>query len=249
MLCLSTIGETEHIGYCRTGETRMSFVYEIALTGDQAHSDRVKTWLGSGLARANMTIPGLSALDVYRPVAGTRDPYNKDESPPLLIVVAEFQAVDALRPAAPALEQGLAILPPGVEATLTAMERRFYPIADEAGPPPPKAPFSYVVRYHRPAEDEKAFVAHYVADHPRLEAMFPRIRSIMCYFPLENPRSGRFAAADYMLGNEVVFDSVEDFNAAMQSPVRHDMRAHFHSFPKFSGPVTHFAMLRERLLG
>jgi hypothetical protein len=27
------------------------------------------------------------------------------------------------------------------------------------------------------------------------------------------------------------------------------MRAHFHSFPKFSGAVTHFAMLRERLAG
>jgi hypothetical protein len=28
-----------------------------------------------------------------------------------------------------------------------------------------------------------------------------------------------------------------------------EMRAHFHSFPKFSGAVTHFAMLRERLVG
>jgi len=27
------------------------------------------------------------------------------------------------------------------------------------------------------------------------------------------------------------------------------MREHFHSFPKFSGAVTHFAMLRERLAG
>ena len=52
-----------------------------------------------------------------------------------------------------------------------------------------------------------------------------------------------------MLGNEVVFDCVEDFNTAMQSPVRHEMREHFHSFPKFSGAVTHFAMLRERLAG
>ena len=43
-----------------------------------------------------------------------------------------------------------------------------------------------------------------------------------------------------MLGNEVVFDSVQDFNVAMQSPLRHEMRAHFHTFPKFSGAVTHF---------
>ena len=52
-----------------------------------------------------------------------------------------------------------------------------------------------------------------------------------------------------MLGNEVVFDSVPDFNAAMQSPVRHEMRDHFHTFPKFSGAVTHYAMMRERLVG
>jgi len=100
-----------------------------------------------------------------------------------------------------------------------------------------------------PGQDEAAFVAHYVADHPRLEARFPRIRSIMCYFPLAAPVSRRVPCADYMLGNEVVFDCVEDFNAAMRSPVRHEMRAHFHSFPKFSGAVTHFAMLRERLVG
>jgi hypothetical protein len=31
--------------------------------------------------------------------------------------------------------------------------------------------------------------------------------------------------------------------------VRHEMRAHFNTFPKFSGAVTHFPMLRERLVG
>jgi hypothetical protein len=161
----------------------------------------------------------------------------------------EFQAVDGLSTAMPVLEQGLANPPPGIAASITAMERRFYPVDGEGAPGPLRAPFSYVVRYRRPAEDEAAFVKHYVGDHPRLEAQFPRIRSIMCYFPLPEPASRRFPPADYMLGNEVVFDNIDDFNAAMQSPVRHEMRAHFHSFPKFSGAVTHFAMLRERLAG
>jgi hypothetical protein len=129
------------------------------------------------------------------------------------------------------------------------MERCFYPVNGEKTPGPLRAPFSYVVRYHRPAEDEAAFVAHYVADHPRLEARFPGIRSIMCYFPFKVAGARRLPCCDYMLGNEVVFDCIEDFNSAMQSPVRHEMRAHFHSFPKFTGAVTHFAMLRERLVG
>jgi hypothetical protein len=227
----------------------MSFVVEIALTGGLEMIEPVQAWLAAGATQAWREQRGLSALDVYRPVGGTHDPYNKDERPPLLILVAEFQTVDGLTAAVPTLEQGLAKLPAGVAATITAMERRFYPVAGEAAPGLLLAPFSYVVRYHRPAEDEAAFVKHYVGDHPGLEAKFPRIRSIMCYFPLPDPGSRRFPPAGYMVGNEVVFDNIEDFNAAMQSPVRHDMRAHFHSLPKFTGPVTHFAMLRERLAG
>jgi uncharacterized protein (TIGR02118 family) len=227
----------------------MSFIAEIALTGGLELTESVQAWLTAVSSQAWPAQRGLSALDIYRPVGGTQDPYNKDERPPLVILVVEFQAVDALGAAVPVLEQGLAKLPAAVTATVTAMERRFYPVAGETAPGALRAPFSYVVRYHRPAEDEAAFVKHYVADHPRLEAQFPGIRSIMCYFPQPEPASRRFPRVDYMIGNEVVFDSIEDFNAAMQSPVRHDMRAHFHSFPKFSGPVTHFAMRRERVAG
>jgi hypothetical protein len=56
-------------------------------------------------------------------------------------------------------------------------------------------------------------------------------------------------AADYMLGNEVAFDNVEAFNAAMQSPVRQELRRHFHAFPHFTGRNTHFPMNRTRLFG
>jgi hypothetical protein len=227
----------------------MPFVYELALSGAATEAATAAAWFDAGPAEAWMRIRGLSALDLYRPVEGTEDPYNKDDGPPLLIAVAEFASSDALAAAAPQLELPLAGLPLATRATFTPMERKFYPVAGETTPSPLRAPFSYVVRYRRPAADEAAFVAHYIADHPRLEAQFPHIRSIMCYFPLAAPNSERCAPADYMLGNEVVFDSVQDFNVAMQSPVRHEMRAHFHSFPKFSGAVTHFPMMRQRLVG
>jgi uncharacterized protein (TIGR02118 family) len=226
----------------------MAFVHEIALTGSPAMADAASAWFANAALRWG-DLTAVSALDCYRPVAGIHDPYNRDEGPPLLLVVAEFQTRDALTSAVPALVRELVHVPAGTRATVTPMERRFYAVGDEVEPGPLRAPFSYVVRYHRPAEDESAFVAHYVADHPRLEAQFPGIRSIMCYFPLDAAAAGDFPRADYMLGNEVVFDGIEDFNAAMQSPVRHEMRSHFHSFPKFSGPVTHFAMLRERRKG
>ena len=55
--------------------------------------------------------------------------------------------------------------------------------------------------------------------------------------------------ADYMIGNEVAFDSVEAFNAAMQSPVRQKLRRHFREFPPFTGRNTHYPMNRTRLVG
>jgi hypothetical protein len=50
-----------------------------------------------------------------------------------------------------------------------------------------------------------------------------------------------------MVGNEVVFDSPEAFNAAMASPVRLELREHFRNFPKFTGKNTHYPMMRRQV--
>ena len=105
-----------------------------------------------------------------------------------------------------------------------------------------------MVRYHRPAENEAEFVSHYLADHPPLLAKFPGIRSVLCYLPLDALAS-TLPTVIYMLGNEVVFDTPEAFNAAMASPVRHELRAHFRRFPKFTGRNTHYPMMRRQLAG
>jgi hypothetical protein len=39
-----------------------------------------------------------------------------------------------------------------------------------------------------------------------------------------------------------VFDSAAALECALNSPVRHAMRADFNAFPKFSGPNRHYAM-------
>jgi hypothetical protein len=51
-----------------------------------------------------------------------------------------------------------------------------------------------------------------------------------------------------MQRNKVAFDSPDALKAALNSPVRHEMRADFKSFPAFSGPNMHFAMA-TRLVG
>jgi hypothetical protein len=45
-----------------------------------------------------------------------------------------------------------------------------------------------------------------------------------------------------MQRNKVVFDSPEALTAALNSPVRHEMRAAFARFPPFTGPISHFPM-------
>src|SRR5262249_39494437 len=139
--------------------------------------------------------------------------------------------------------------PDKVEVVHDAMELRFYPVSGEAEPGPLTAPVSYVVRYQRPTENEGDFVAHYVAHHPQIQARFPGIRSTMCYLPIAWRDPTPITPANYLLGNEVVFDSVEALDAALNSPVRHELREDFKRFPKFQGRNTHYAMRRTRLAG
>ncbi|MBV9539557.1 MAG: hypothetical protein JOY70_11535, partial [Acidisphaera sp.] len=42
--------------------------------------------------------------------------------------------------------------------------------------------------------------------------------------------------------NKVVFDDAKSLEAALNSPVRDEMRADFHRFPPFEGRNTHYAM-------
>ena len=83
-------------------------------------------------------------------------------------------------------------------------------------------------------EDEAAFIRNYVDTHPPTLGTLPGIRSVMCYFPLDMATPA-WRRPDYMIGNEVVFDSVAAFNAAMQSPVRQELRRHFREFPRSPG--------------
>jgi hypothetical protein len=245
-------------GFCwpEGGNKRMSFAYEITLRGD---TDRaaLQTWLETAARASLVGLPGLSSLDVYTPAGGqARDPYNDDGAGPLMMLMLHFANRDAL--AAAVAGGAVAATAPGqdVAATGTAFERRFYPVGADAAPAPLKAPFSYVVRYHRPADDEAAFVANYLATHPGTEAKLPGIRSIMCYLPLDDVPAGGvkdgpggLPPADYMIGNEVVFDDIDAFNAAMASPVREELRAHYRAFPRFTGANTHYPMIRRRLAG
>jgi uncharacterized protein (TIGR02118 family) len=226
------------------------FVYEIACSGDRAHEQAVHAWAERHAAPAWTALPGLSVVDLYEPIhAGTHDPFNDDGPGPLLIAMLHFSAKAKLEAALAhaGFARSLAGHPDGIAITGTSLERRFFPVAGAAEPGPLRAPFSYVVRYHHPAQNVAEFVAHYLADHPPILSKLPEIRSVLCYLPIGEGASGVLPAADYMLGNEVAFDSPQAFNAAMASPVRHELRAHFKCFPPFTGRNTHYPMMRRQL--
>lgn len=228
----------------------MSFVYEITLHGAPAAAKSVNDWFARGPRDAWANLPGLVSLDTYLGSGHTTaDPYNNDGHGPLMIVVAEFADRAALTTAVDRIVTTIGALPSGVTATGAAMERLYYPVGGGGKPAPLAAPLSYVVRYRRPADDEEAFRANYIATHPVTQADLPQIRAIMCYLPLDELDHPALPNANYLIGNEVVFDSIEHLNTAMQSPVREELRRHYREFPPFSGAVTHFPMNRVRHVG
>ena len=234
----------------------MSWTYEIALRAEPEYHARLHDWFADGAREAYARLPGLASFDLYSPADGTsRDPYNNDGAGPAMMLMLDFKSREALAAAvrSRAIAAPLADLPHGIAATGAAFERRFYPVGEERAPSALEAPFSYVVRYHHPADDVAAFIDNYLATHPVTQARLPAIRSIICYVPLDDLASQdqepHLTPADYMIGNEVVFDHIDAFNAAMASPVRQELRAHYHAFPRFTGANTHYPMTRRRVFG
>lgn len=227
------------------------YAYEVALRGDEAQAGPLATWFAGGPLQALTRLPSLKNLDQYLPIGGaSRDPYNHDGVGPLMLLMLVFPTQTALNDARPAIEAAFASLPTAITATGAGFERLLYPATEGGAPAPLQAPFSYVVRYHRPADDEALFVRNYLATHPHTQAKLPAIRSILCYVPIEaHAASGRLADPDYMVGNEVVFDDADAFGAAMASPAREELRSHYREFPRFTGANTHYPMQRTRLFG
>jgi len=223
----------------------MSWICEIALTGDGARRRSVISWLSRSAPRL-AALAGLRTLDAYTATEETaRDPHNSGEIPPLLLLLAAFADEAGLRRALadPALDDWLAARPAGTAATVSGLRRSFHPPDSEGTMP---APVSYVVRYLLPADDAAAFRRAYEASLVPIQTRLPGIRSILCYLPVPATAPG-WPAMDYLIGNEVAFDSVDAFNAAMASPAREDLRARSRTLPAYSGNGSHALMRRERL--
>ena len=106
---------------------------------------------------------------------------------------------------------------------------------------------SYFVRYEGEAENQDEFTAHYRDRHAPILARFPGIRRIVLHAPptWRDPfpvKPDRFA-----LVAQMIFDSLEDLNRALQSGERAIAREDVSSFPPFHGLVYHQAVISEEV--
>ena len=181
----------------------------------------------------------------------TSDPYLNDGHPPVLGLQLYFDNIASLE-AALATDgylQGLAAADAmsslkNADVTQQAMLVRRFPVPDATfRTPPGERPCTYLVAYEGRADDMNVWHAHYITNHPPIMARFPGIRQIEIYTRIDWCGFLPWRRVEHMQRNKVVFDSPAALTAALNSPVRHEMREDFARFPLFSGPNTHYPML------
>jgi uncharacterized protein (TIGR02118 family) len=232
----------------------MTITYFATFRHDGVADEDDLEWLERWLAAT----PGLARGLIHTP-AQTHDPYLDDGRPPALAVQLYFAEIAALE-AALARNGHLAALGApdalpslrGAAVTQQAMLARSFPVPDahggaHSGTASGEPPCSYLVTYEGAAEDQNAWVAHYIEHHTAIMARFPGIREIEVGTRIDWCGFLPWPRVDAMLRNKVVFDDASALTAALNSPVRHDMRADFQRFTPFTGTVTHFPMATRDL--
>ena len=194
-------------------------------------------------------VPGLAHALIHTP-ATAHDPYLNDGPSPPLVIQLYFQNIADLEAASgdKGALQALATVVPslaGAEVTEQAMLARSFP-TDDVKPAEPAC--TYLVTYTGQAEDLNAWHRYYIAHHPVIMRRFPAIREIEICTRIDWCSALPFRRVDYMQRNKNVFDSPAALNAALNSPVRHEMRADFHKFPPYDGGNTHYPMITRTVM-
>jgi uncharacterized protein (TIGR02118 family) len=174
---------------------------------------------------------GMRKAHVYTPERAS-DPFLDDGAPPPLVVQLYFDDLMRLEEACDG-----ALAQYASRSVAQAMAVRRYAV-----PAPAAAKCTYLVAYDGPAEDEHAWHAHYLAHHPALMARLPGIRELEIYTRVDWFAPPSWRRANCMQRNKVAFDSAAALTAALDSPIRLEMRADFQRLPPFSGAVTHYPM-------
>lgn len=206
----------------------------------------------SELAKLDRLLRATPKLDkaLVHSAATTNDPYVKDGPSPSLVLQLYFTNLPELE--ATLSQSGhLGVLSSAAEfpslaaadvAQQAMLVRKFRVPEPNFKTAAGEPHCTYLVSYEGEAEDLNAWHAHYLEHHTRHMAMFPGIRELEVYTRLDWVSLIPWPRSNFMQRNKVVFDSSDALHRALNSPVRHDMRADFKTFPTFTGSNNHYAM-------
>jgi hypothetical protein len=208
-------------------------------------SEAELNWLAETIAG----VPGVTEALLFTP-GTTHDPYLNDGQPPALALQVYFDGIESLEGALSAGGPLLVLVDParlpslsGAAFTQQAMLARSFAVPDPVFRTPSGAlPCTYLVAYEGTAEDLPDWLSHYIAHHAAIMTRFPGIRQVEVCTRIDWCGALPWPRVDHMQRNKVVFDDAAALTAALNSPVRHEMRADFSTFPPFTGPVSHFPM-------
>jgi hypothetical protein len=194
--------------------------------------------------------PRLAKALIHTP-ASTNDPYVKDGPSPSLVLQLYFGDLLELEASLSRAGHLRALTSRGefpalAEAAVAqqAMLMRSFAVPDPAFQTAPgESHCTYLVSYEGEAEDLNAWHMHYLEHHTRHMAMFPGIRELEIYTRVDWVSLQPWTRLNFMQRNKVVFDSPDALHRALNSPVRHEMRADFKTFPQFTGPNNHYATM------
>jgi hypothetical protein len=234
----------------------LTFAYFATFHDHERPDLRITATELAGVLDVVATTPALRRGLVFTPEA-TRDPYKSahDGPSPQLALELYFERIDRLEHALARNGHLQALAQPdmlpslaGVAVTQQAMVARPFPVPDPVFRTEPGGlPCTYLVHYGGSAEDLNLWNDYYLRHHPPVMARFPGIREIEVCTRLDWCGFLPWRRVDHMQRNKVVFDSAAALTAALNSPVRDEMRADFKQFPPFSGDNAHYPMATREI--
>ena len=229
----------------------MSFAYFASFYDDRQPDMRISPAELARVVEIVTATPSLRRGLVFTPEA-TNDPYKtpNDGPSPQLALELYFDRVDQLEDALARDGHLQKLASAGALPSLAAadvkqqaMVARPFPVPDPAfRSAPGQLPCTYLVHYAGKAEDLNVWTDYYLRHHPQVMARFPGIREIEVCTRLDWCGFLPWPRVDYMQRNKVVFDSPAALTAALNSPVRDEMRADYKKFPPFVDDNVHYPL-------
>ena len=204
------------------------------------------------VARLVQSADGVRRAIILTP-AEASDRFNPPDPPPGLALQIYFPTIEAAEAAIDAggalarLNAGEVPFLEGAVATHQLMYCRPY-LTPPAGAGTDAAhTCAYMVHYVGRPDDLNSWLDHYLRCHLPVMKKFPGLLELEMCTRVDWIADAPWGRADHFQRNKVVFASPAALGDALNSPVRDELRADFHAFPRFEGHAVHVPMLAREI--